>query len=148
MSPWQSAAAESAPAASVDSLLLRDWELEWLGANVNFLGGLLIVAVMIGVKAFLLLAGSLLSYASALIVASIFAASVVVVNDAIAAGGGGADSPVLFGDSFWSLIARYFDLKVRKLLGARGAFAWLSIASGTAGAALVLVGVAREALGL
>ena len=124
-------------------------QLEWIGANVNFLGGLLLVSAMIGVKAYLLLSGSCFSLAAALIVASILASAISLVNEAIREGG--TDSSVHFGDSFWSLLVRYARLKLGRLLEAgpgeaRGLFALLSIACAVLGVGFLGLGIVREAV--
>lgn len=132
------------PAVSVDALLQRDWEFEWVGANVNFIGGLLIVAMMIGVKAYLVLGGGSFGSAAALIVASIFAGSLHIVNAAIAEGDGTSAGGVQFGASMTSLVTRYLELGCKKLTRGNGLFGWLAIASGALAAVVLGGGVVTE----
>lgn len=42
-----------APAASIAALIARDCELEWVGANVGFLGGLFGFVGLLGIRAWL-----------------------------------------------------------------------------------------------
>lgn len=96
------------PASSVTVLLARDYEMEWLGVNVHFFGGLISLASVTSLFVWLNL-GARVGKAAALAAASAVSLMLAVVNNGIAKGDGSGSR---FGSNLLGLTVRYLVLLV------------------------------------
>ena len=105
-----------APATSVVALIARDYQLEWLGANVCFLGGLFGFVGLLGIRAYLAF-GPAFGRFGALLCGAVVTHGCSVVNAGIAAGDG---SGVRHASNYLGLVARYVTLVVANAWRTRG----------------------------
>ena len=112
-----------APASSVVALIARDYELEWIGANVGFLGGLFGFVGLLGIRAYLAF-GPAFGRFGALLCGAVVTHGCSVVNAGIAAGDG---SGVRHASNYLGLVARYVTLVVANALRTRGPLRILSL---------------------
>ena len=113
-----------APASSVFALIIRDFELPWVGANVHFIFGLLGFVGMIMIRAYTLFPPAL-NKAAAGLGASALLAMLSVVNTGVAEGVGRRHA---LGGNLLSLNIRYIVLIVKHLLYDGGIVAYVSLA--------------------
>jgi hypothetical protein len=105
------------PAHQVIELLMRDYELQWLGCNTHFLFGVLTLATATGVNVWIEWGASLGRFAAFSAGSSVLL-MMSLINDAVAEGsglikGGNDAAPLMrFGTSGGSLIARYAQLLI------------------------------------
>ena len=112
-----------APATSVVALIARDYQLEWLGANVCFLGGLFGFVGLLGIRAYLAF-GPAFGRFGALLCGAVVTHGCSVVNAGIAAGDG---SGVRHASNYLGLVARYVTLVVANAWRTRGPLRILSL---------------------
>lgn len=112
-----------APAASVTDLLKRDFELQWIGCNLNFLIGMLGFASLVGLRAWFAF-GHKLGQVGLCAAASVLCHVISIINNGIAAGDGGGGR---FANNFAGLFKRYITLLVADAWKKKG---FLQLASG------------------
>ena len=110
-------------ATSVVALIARDFELEWLGANVCFLGGLFGFVGLLGIRAYLAF-GPAFGRFGALLCGAVVTHGCSVVNAGIAAGDG---SGVRHASNYLGLVARYVTLVVANAWRTRGPLRIISL---------------------
>lgn len=116
----------AAPAASVFALIKRDYELQWVGCNVHFLGGLLGFVGMVLIRAYALFPAALNRSAAGIGGAALLA-MVSVVNAGVAQGDGRGGA---FGGNVVSLGMRYLWLLVRNVWQTKGVVALAALLLG------------------
>jgi len=112
-----------APAASIVALIARDCELEWVGANVGFLGGLCGFVGLLGIRAWLAF-GPAFGRFGALLCGAVGTHACSVVNRGIAAGDGAG---VRHASNFLGLVVRYATLIVANAWRTRGPLRIISL---------------------
>jgi len=119
----------AAPATSVVALLARDYELEWLGSNVGFLGGLFGFVGLLGIRAWLAF-GPAFGRFGALLCAGVVTHACSVVNAGIQFGpfaaGEGSGAPGLAAN-FLGLVLRYVGLVAKDTARTRGPLRIISL---------------------
>jgi hypothetical protein len=111
-----------ASAPSVFALILRDYELPWIGTNVHFIFGLLGFVAMILIRAFALFPPSVNKSAAGLGGAALLA-MLSVVNVGVSEGDGRGQQ---FGGNILSLVVRYGVLVVNQIFTKGGYIAFAS----------------------
>jgi len=119
--------AAALPAESVMQLLSRDYELEWIGCNVNFMIGLLGFASCLVTFAFTSF-GPAKHFVSLFMSAS-FCLMMSIINDGVAKGDGGDFS---FAGNFAGLLMRYVQLLITRIWKSPGICSVASVALFTA----------------
>ena len=94
------------PAASAFALIKRDYELSWLGTNLNFMIALFGSLLMVMIRAFTIFPVPLKA-PSAGIVGSVILLSMSIINRGVTKGDGQGNN---FGGSIFNLFGRYFYL--------------------------------------
>lgn len=112
-----------APAASIVALIARDCELEWVGANVGFLGGLFGFVGLLGIRAWLAF-GPAFGRFGALLCGAVGTHACSIVNRGIAAGDGAG---VRHASNFLGLVVRYATLIAANAWRTRGPLRIISL---------------------
>ena len=105
------------------ALIAREYQLEWLGANVCFLGGLFGFVGLLGIRAYLAF-GPAFGRFGALLCGAVVTHGCSIVNAGIAAGDG---SGVRHASNYLGLVARYVSLVVANAWRTRGPLRILSL---------------------
>mmetsp|Transcript_29799 Transcript_29799/g.60903 ORF Transcript_29799/g.60903 Transcript_29799/m.60903 type:complete len:288 (+) Transcript_29799:265-1128(+) len=129
------------PARSLLEMLKRDYELAWIGTNVHFILGLLIMPVMTALHAWVTW-GADVGRIAALSSASAILLMASVVNDGVAKGDG--TSANYFGTSLFDLVFRYVRLLGLKVIRGNHFLLMCSVFTAFAAVALTVNHVSKK----
>ncbi|KAG8464569.1 hypothetical protein KFE25_009937 [Diacronema lutheri] len=133
------------PSESVLALLQRDYELAWLGTNVQFIIGLLGAAAMIGLRAVLAMGVSWATVPATLTVSAVLF-MMSLVNEGIQDDAEDSFGRISFANNFPGLLLRYARLIIRHARLTGGGLLIVSLALGVLGVGLGVFQLARRGL--